>query len=92
MMNVKSWVNLGLSMLKESLTRTAGTTRYQGRKINRQQENNAIINDAVDEILLNETKKLSAANHEAPEFLENDDNDNDLYQVENMSLDEKKND
>ena len=44
----------------------------------------------VDGILLNETKKLSAVNHEAPEFLENDYNDNDLYEVENKSLDETK--
>ena len=44
----------------------------------------------VDEILLNEPKKLSDVNHEAPEVLENDYNKNDLYQVKNMSLDETK--
>ena len=42
----------------------------------------------MDEILLNETKTLSAVNHKAPTFLENDYNENDLYQVENMSPDE----
>ena len=35
-----------------------------------------------------ESKKLNAVNHEAPEFLESYYNENDLYQVENMSLDE----
>ena len=34
--------------------------------------------------------KISAVNHEAPGFLESDYDENDLYQVENMSLDETK--
>ena len=44
----------------------------------------------MDEILLNETKKVSAVNHEAPELLGNNYDENDLYQVENISLDESK--
>ena len=44
----------------------------------------------VDEILLNETRKVGAVNHEAPNVLENDYNKNELYQVENMSLDKTK--
>ena len=56
------------------------------RKIfNRQQENNSIINNLVDEILLNETKKLIAL-REAPEFLDSDYDENNQYQVEIMSL------
>ena len=39
---------------------------------------------------MTEYKKVSAVNHEAPEFLESDYNDNNLYQVENMSLSETK--
>ena len=39
----------------------------------------------VDEILLNETQKLSAA-REVPEFLDSDCDENDLYQVDKMSL------
>ena len=35
----------------------------------------------MDEILLNEPKKVSALNHEAPEFSDNDYSENDLYQV-----------
>ena len=44
----------------------------------------------MDDILLNETKKVSAMNHEAPEILENYYDENDLYQVENMSLEDTK--
>ena len=54
------------------------------------QENNTIVNNVVDEILLNETKKVSAA-REAPGFLDSDCDENELYQVEKMSLEETKN-
>ena len=37
---------------------------------------------------MNEPKKVSAVNNEAPECLENDYDDNDLYQGENMSFEE----
>ena len=57
-----------------------------GKKISRHQENNAVINNTVDKILLNETKKVSAANHEAPEFLDSDYDENDMYQVEKWVL------
>ena len=52
-------------------------------------ENNAIINNVVDEILLYETKKLTAARG-APEFWDSDYDENDIYQVEKMSLSETK--
>ena len=52
---------------------------------NRQQVNNAIINNVVGEILLNETQKLSAV-RKAPEFLDSDYDENNLYQVEEISL------
>ena len=54
-----------------------------------QQENNSIFNNAVDEILLNETQKLSAV-REVPEFLVSDYDENDLYQVDKMSLENTK--
>ena len=44
----------------------------------------------VDEIRMVESKKGNAVNHEALEFLESDYDENDLYQVENMSLDDTK--
>ena len=61
------------------------------RKIfQKKQENHAIINYVMDEILFNEPQKVSYVNHEAPEFLDNYKNENDLYQVKNMILDETK--
>ena len=44
----------------------------------------------VDEILLNETLKVSTA-REAPEFLGSSCDDNDLFQVERTSIEKKKN-
>ena len=70
-----------LSTLKVGLLRTTGIILYQRTIFNRQQGNNDIINNVVDEILLNETKKVSAA-REAPECLESDCDKNHLYQVE----------
>ena len=43
----------------------------------------------VDSILLNETKKLSAA-REAPEFVHYDYDENDLYQVEMIITEDTK--
>ena len=44
----------------------------------------------VDELHMVESKKISVINHEAPWFLESGYDANDLYQVENMNLDETK--
>ena len=43
----------------------------------------------VDGILLNETQKVSAE-REAPEVLDSDCNENDLYQVDKMRLENNK--
>ena len=57
------------------------------RKIfHKKQENHAIIINVVDEIQIIEPKKVSAVHNEAPELLESDYDENELYQVENMSL------
>ena len=66
-------------------TNDHGNHPIQGKKINRHLENNAIINNVVDEILLNETQKLSAV-REAPEVLDSDCDENYLYQVEKLIL------
>ena len=47
-------------------TKDRGSSPVPRKKINRQQENNSIVNNILDEIILNETQKLSATNHEAP--------------------------
>ena len=44
----------------------------------------------MDKILLNETQKLSAV-RKAPEFLDSGCDENDIYQVDKMSLEENKN-
>ena len=59
------------------------------KKFNRQKENNAIFNGAVYEILLHENQKVSATK-EAPGNVEYDFDDNKLYQIENMSLEDTK--
>ena len=53
-----------------------------------QKEHNAIVNNAVDEILF--TQKVSAKNHEAPEFLDFYYHANLFYGVEKIGLEEKK--
>ena len=58
------------------------------KKINRQQEKNAIFNIAVGGILL--TQKVSATNYEASEFMNSDYNAKYLYQVNNTSVEETK--
>ena len=85
--NVRSWETLELSTLIVGLLRTAGIVPCPG-KINRQKENNAIVNNAVDVILL--TQKVSATNHEAQEFLDSDYYAKILYQDDKMSLEETK--
>ena len=71
-------------------TKDHGRNPLPRKRFQKNQENHAIINNVVDDILLNEPKKVSAVNHEAPDFLENDYDENDLYQVENVSHDENK--
>ena len=77
-MNVRSRKKLELSILQPSLLRTAGPTPYL-EKYSRKLENHAIINNVVDEIQMTEPKKVSAVNYEAPELLEIDCDENDLY-------------
>ena len=87
--NVRSWETSELRTLIVGLPSTMRSYRTQ-ETFNRQQENNATINNTVDEIILNQNKKVSATNHESPEFLDSDYDANDLYQVDKMSLEETK--
>ena len=66
-------------------TKKRGNHPVPRNKFNRQKNNNSIVNSAVDEILLHENKKVSAAK-EAPEFLESDNDENELYHIYNISL------
>ena len=58
-------------------------------RFNRKQENNAIVNHAVDKIYLQENDKV-ISKEEAQENIESEFYENDLYQIDNMSLDDKK--
>ena len=58
-------------------------------EINRRQGKNIIGNNVVDEILLNEAPKVSAARDET-ELLDSDYDDTVLYQVERIVLEETK--
>ena len=58
-------------------------------KFNIQQDNNAIGNHAVDETILQGNNKVSAEAEE-PENIESEIYENGLYQIDNMSLDDKK--
>ena len=79
----------GSKYVKSIPTKDRGHNPVPGNKFNRQKDNNAIVNSAVDEILLNENKKVSAEK-EAPAYVESNFDENELYQIDNMSLDETK--
>ena len=57
--------------------------------MNRQQENNDFVNSEVDEILLNENGKVSDEK-EALEHIDSDFDENYLYHIVNMSIEETK--
>ena len=63
--------DFGDKYVKGKPTKNRGNHTVPRNKFNRQQENNSIVNSAVDEIMLPETKKVSATK-EAPGFLESD--------------------
>ena len=81
--------DFGAKYAKGKSTKDHRDNHTPRRKFNRHQENIVIVNNAVDEILLHETQKLSAE-REAPEFLESDYDKNELYKVESMSLEDTK--
>ena len=60
-----------------------------GNKFNKQKQNNAILNHAVDEIFLQGNNKVSDE-EEANENIESDFDEKDIYQVDNTNLDDKK--
>ena len=70
-------------------TNNRGQNPENRNKYTRQQYNNAIVNSAVDEIILQENNKLSDGT-EAQDIIESEFDDNDLYWIDNMSLEEKK--
>ena len=68
-------------------TKDRGRNHIPRKGFQKEKENNTDIGNVMDKLHMVESQKVSAVNHEAPEFLEFDYNENDLYQVENKSLD-----
>ena len=75
--------------VKSRPTKDRGNDTIPGKKFKRQQENNAIVNSEVDEMLLHENQKVSDEK-EKPEHIESGFNDNKLYQINKMSLEDTK--
>ena len=85
----KIFGDFGANYAKENPTKDHENYPIPRDKFNRQKENNVIVNNTMDGTLLHKTQKVSAVK-EAPEFLESDYDENKIYQVENMILEETK--
>ena len=59
------------------------------RKINRHQENNDVVQHVVNYIIFQQNKKLSVED-ESHENIKSKVDENYLYEIDDMSLDEKK--
>ena len=59
------------------------------RKINRHQENNDVVQHVVNYIIFQQNKKLSVED-ESHENINSKVDENYLYEIDDMSLDEKK--
>ena len=81
--------DFGANYAKGKPTKDCGNHPVPRKNINRQQVNNATVNNLVEEILLNEAQKLCAV-REAPEFWYSGHYDNNLYHVERISLEDTK--
>ena len=84
-MNARSWETLVKFMLKVNLIISTGPILYQEINFIRQQENNTILNSAVDEIFLHENQKVSTMRKE-PENVKSDFDDSKLYWIKKLSL------
>ena len=62
---------------------------YRRSKFNRQQYNNAIVLNELDQIILQDNIKLSVE-EKAHENINSEFDKNDLYEIDNMDLDENK--
>ena len=81
--------DFGSKYSKSTPTKDLGYEPTTKKKIGRQKENYSNFQHAVYEIILWENKKLSA---EAESYynIDSEINENDIYYIDNMSLDEKK--
>ena len=59
------------------------------KTVNRHQQNNYIVQHSVDEIILQDNEKLNAE-YESHGNIDSEIGDNNIYEIDNMSLDERK--
>ena len=85
----KALGNFGSKYAETIPTKDCGHDPITRKKFNNQQENDYIVKIAVDEILVNENEK-GIATKEAHENVESYFDDNKLYQIDNMSLEDIK--
>ena len=85
----KVLVDFGYKYVNCRPTKVCGHDPVPIKIFNRKKENNSSVKSAVDEILLHKNQKLSAEK-EAHEKFESDFDENELYQIDNMSLDDTK--
>ena len=81
--------DFGSNYAKIRHTSNRGHNHENSNKYTRQQYNNTIVNSAVDEIIVQENNKVSAWT-ESQEVIESEFDKNDLYQIDNMSLEKRK--
>ena len=79
----------GSKYAKSRPTKDHDNDNKNRNKFNRHQDNNAIVKQSVDGILHQENNKVSAE-EEVHKNTKSDFDENNLYQVDNMSLDDKK--
>ena len=82
-------VDFGSKYSKTRPTKDHGHEPATKKKLRRQQENSSIVQHTVGEIILKENKKLrwEDVSHENIDY---DIDEDDLYEIDNMSLDENK--
>ena len=81
--------DLGSKYAKISPTKDPMHGTANRNKFNSQKQNNAIVNHTVDEILLQENNKVRAE-EKAQENIDSELDENDIYHIDNMSLDYNK--
>ena len=81
--------DFGSKYSKRRHTKDRRNNQATRNKFNRQKDENAIVNHAVDEILLRENNKVGTET-EAHEYIESEFNDNDIHHIYNTSLNHKK--
>ena len=81
--------DFGSKYSKRTPSKDCGHDPETRNKFNREQENYAIYNHAVGKIFLQKINKVSAE-AEGRENNESYIDENDIYQIDNISLDEKK--